>query len=83
MTLTVEIKDSLTREYTLCSKAVNFYKKQIRAFEKKYMIDTRAFLKKFESGTLGDDQDFFDWYSFHKLLKSWTKTQNALHSFMK
>ncbi|MBI4690750.1 MAG: hypothetical protein HY754_10885 [Nitrospirae bacterium] len=82
MTFTAEIKDSLEREYTICSKTVNFYRKQIKAFEKKYMIDTRAFLKKFEAGSLGDEQDFFDWYAFHKLLISWTKTKDALHNFL-
>ena len=83
MTITAEIKYSLAREHTICSKAVLFYKKQIQAFEKKYLIDTKTFLKKFEAGSLGDEQDFFDWYAFSKLLKSWSKTQNALRSFVK
>jgi len=80
---TAEIKESLEREYDICTRAINFYKRQIKTFEKKYMIDTRAFLKKFEAGTIGDDKDFFDWYAFHKLLTSWTKTKEALHAFIK
>jgi len=83
MTVTAEIKDSLEREFTLSSKATTFYIKQIKRFEKKYKIDTKTFLKKFEAGVLGDDQDFFDWYAFHALLISWTKTQHALHAFIK
>lgn len=83
MTITAEIKDSLEREYNICSKAISFYKRQIKAFEKKYITDTPTFLKKFEAGMMGDEQEFFDWYAFHKLLISWNKTKHALHSFIK
>ncbi|MEW6002740.1 MAG: hypothetical protein AB1638_08865 [Nitrospirota bacterium] len=83
MTITAEIKESLEREYNICSRAISFYKRYIKALEKKHMIDTNTFLKKFEAGTIGDDQDFFDWYAFHKLLTSWTKTKEALHAFIK
>jgi len=58
--ITVEIKESLEREYNICSKAINFYKKQIKSLEKKHMTDTQTFLKKFEAGTMGDDEAFFD-----------------------
>lgn len=47
------------------------------------LIDTKTFLKKFEAGSLGDEQDFFDWYAFYKLLNRWSKTQNALRSVIK
>lgn len=83
MTITAEVKESLEREYSICSKAISFYKKQIRTLEKKHKTDTGAFLTRFEAGTIGDEQDFFDWYAFHKLLESWTRTKNALKAFLK
>ena len=83
MAIAAEIRESLEREYNICSKAIHFYKQQIKAFEKKHMTDTRTFLERFEAGTMGDDEAFFDWYAFHKILTSWTKTKNALQTFMK
>lgn len=75
-----EIKTSLRREYILCSNAIAFYKKSIKEFEQKYHLSTRAFLKKFEAGQMGDDADYFDWYAFAQLLDQWQKTQSAIRS---
>lgn len=74
MQLTDEIKASLKREYTLCSNAVAFYRKALKAFEHKHRITTQTFLKRFEAGKLGDEADYFDWYAFAKLLSQWKKT---------
>ena len=80
MNFTNEVKISLKREYALCSNAIGFYKKAIKEFEQKYHLSTQAFLKKFEAGQMGDDADYFDWYSFAKLLAQWQKTQSAIRS---
>jgi hypothetical protein len=80
MQMAEEIKTSLRREYILCSNAIAFYKKSIKDFEQKYNLSTRAFLKKFEVGQMGDDADYFDWYAFAKLLAQWQKTQSAIRS---
>ncbi len=80
MQLTQEAKTSLLREYALCSNAIAFYKKSLKAFEQKYRVTTTAFLKRFEAGEIGDDADYFDWYAFAKLLAQWQKTQSALRS---
>jgi len=83
MTITTEIKESLQRDFNICSKVIRFYKRQIEALEKKYKMNTASFLRKFERGEMGDEQDFFDWYAFHKLLSSWTSTKNAIHPLIK
>jgi len=80
MYLTNEVKTSLKREYALCSNAIAFYKKAIKEFEQKYHISTQSFLKKFESGQMGDDIDYFDWYAYARLLDQWQKTQSAIRS---
>ncbi|MBS3917463.1 MAG: hypothetical protein KG012_01115 [Deltaproteobacteria bacterium] len=80
MQITEEIKTLLRREYLLCSNAIAFYKRAIKDFEQKYNLSTRAFLKKFEAGEVGDDADYFDWYGFAKLLDQWQKTQSAIRS---
>ncbi len=80
MQITKEIETSLKREYSLCSNAILFYRKTIKEFEVKYKISTRAFLKKFEKGQLGDEPDYFDWYAFANLLAEWQKTKSAIHT---
>jgi len=56
------------------------YKRSLKDFEQKYNLSTRAFLKKFEAGQIGDDADYFDWYAFAKLLDQWQKTQSPIRS---
>ena len=75
-----EIKTSLKREFALYSNAMAFYKNALKELELKHGLDTRAFLKKFESGELDDASDFFDWYAFAKLLDRWEKAQAAIRS---
>jgi len=79
---TNEIKTSLKREYDLYSNAVAFYKKALQELEEKYQLSTRTFLKRFETGQMGDEADYFDWYAFAKLLTRWRKTQSAIRSAM-
>jgi len=83
MTINTEVKESLEREFNICSSTISFYKKQIKTLEKKYKMTTSSFLSKFEKGAIGDEQDFFDWFAFHKLLSSWTSTRNALQPLIK
>jgi len=78
MHITQETKTSLKREYTLYANAIAFYKKAIRELEQKHRLSTQVFLKRFESGKLGDDADYFDWYAFAKLLSQWQQAQSAI-----
>jgi hypothetical protein len=80
MRMTNEAKTSLRREYTLYANAIAFYKKAIREFERKHRLSTQAFLKRFESGRLGDDAEYFDWYAFAKLLSQWRQAQAAIRA---
>ncbi|MFP3912625.1 MAG: hypothetical protein ACLFUT_11165 [Desulfobacteraceae bacterium] len=74
------IKTSLKREYVLYSNAMAYYKKALGEFEEKYHLATKIFLEKFESGEMGDEADYFDWYAFANLLDRWRKTQSAIRS---
>ncbi|MBC8433172.1 MAG: hypothetical protein H8D96_14785 [Desulfobacterales bacterium] len=77
---TNEIKTSLKREYDLYTSAMAFYKTALKELEQKHHLNTRTFLKRFESGQVGDESDFFDWYAFAKLLERWRKAQSAIRS---
>jgi len=78
MRITQEAKTSLKREYTLYANAIAFYKKALRELEHKHHLSTGVFLKRFESGRLADDADYFDWYAFAKLLSEWQQAQSAI-----
>ena len=80
MQQTDEIKTSLKREYDLYSNAIAFYNNALKEWEQKYQLSTETFLERFESGQLGDDADYFDWYAFAKLLAKWKKAQSAIRS---
>ncbi|MFQ6054461.1 MAG: hypothetical protein ACE5KE_07405 [Methanosarcinales archaeon] len=75
MVLTIEeefvpiIMESLRRETALIEVKINLVKDEILDFEKKYNISSEEFLKKFESGELGDAQDFFEWWGLIRGLK--------------
>jgi len=80
MAHTDEIRNSLKREYHLYSNAVAFYEKTLQAFEKKHQMSTKTFLERFESGRLGDEADFFDWYAFATLVFQWKQSQSEIYS---
>lgn len=80
MQLPSEIKTSLQRECFLYSNAMAYYQKILADFEVKYGMETKVFLARFEAGQLGDDADFFEWYSFARLLSQWEKSLLSLRS---
>jgi len=59
------VKDAVIR--TLRSRIEEINQKlndiyeSMRYFERKYGMETEEFYKKFVSGALGDDMDFFEW----------------------
>lgn len=43
------------------------YELDLEGFEARYGMDSREFYEQFESGTLGDPMDFFEWASLFEL----------------
>ncbi len=64
------IKDSIHREIILLESKINLVKSEIKQFEEKHHKSSSKFLKKFESGDLGDSQDYFEWWGLIKGLKT-------------
>ncbi len=46
---------------------------ECKEFETKYKMKSELFLTKFESGELGDDLQWFDWYAAFRGRKLWEK----------
>ena len=54
------------------------FESECKEFEKKYKMDSEFFLNKFESGELGDDLQWFDWYASLRGKKLWGKKYQIL-----
>lgn len=76
MTLTLDIKGDFTPQEVsevirtaldqnerVAKYKIKKYSSICENFEKKYGMDSDLFMKKFDSGELGDDDDFFDRYA--------------------
>lgn len=57
------IRDALRRDLALFESRERVTCSEIREMEHKYDMNSNEFLDKFEKGALGDDQDYFVWWS--------------------
>jgi len=57
------IRDALQRELALFKTRERLVLFEIEDMERKYCMTSSDFLKKFEGGIIGDDQDYFVWWS--------------------
>ncbi len=57
------IKDALRRKFALFGSKERAVCSELAEMECKYSMSSLEFLEKFESGSLGDDQDYFVWWS--------------------
>lgn len=86
MTLTVGIKGDFTPQEVseviraaleqnerVAKYKIKKYSDICENFEKNYEMDSDTFMEKFNSGELGDDDDFFDWYAAKRGLDIWNK----------
>jgi hypothetical protein len=55
------------RELKKSREMINSLELQLKIFEKKYNLKTKTFIKKYESGDLGDDIDFVEWSATHDM----------------
>lgn len=47
------------------------FEQECKIFEHTYGMDSDQFLRKFESGELGDEEQWFDWYAAIRGKKIW------------
>ncbi len=63
--------------YFVHSRLLKF-DQECKEFEKKYKMNSVSFLRKFESGELGDDAQWFDWYASCRGRRLWNKKYKVL-----
>ncbi|MBW8049164.1 MAG: hypothetical protein FVQ77_02260 [Cytophagales bacterium] len=71
MSVSQEISEAIEKEIFLGKYLIQRYLEKLKQFEKKYKIKTTVFVKRFEKGDMGDDQDFFEWLAIFKGKKHW------------
>ena len=54
------------------------YSSICKSFEKKYKMTSAKFVEKFDAGTLGDEQEYFDWYAAVRGLNLWRERYEIL-----
>jgi hypothetical protein len=55
------LKSSLSFEKKLLEYNYKKFSRQLKSFEKKFDMTTNQFIKAFNDGSLGDDENWFDW----------------------
>ena len=68
------VQDHLNFSYARFLK----FEDECKEFEEKYKMDSELFLSKFDSGELGDDLQWFDWYASIRGKKLWEKKHQIL-----
>jgi hypothetical protein len=78
MKLKPAVIQSLERESRLSETAIARLDERCRTFEKRYGWSTEEFLRKFNAGEIGDDQDYFLWYALAQAKQDWQTTRESL-----
>jgi hypothetical protein len=78
MNLKVEVIQVLEREKKVSEAAIARLREKCRLLEQQYGWPTHEFLKKFNAGEIGDEQEFFRWYALAEALKDWQATHDSV-----
>ena len=72
------IDESIASHLAFAQRRLSAYQASCATFEQHYGMSTQEFLDKFESGTLGDQQEWFDWYAAAEGEKIWSRKHDIL-----
>ncbi len=64
------IRRSLERELALSESKRRIIEEEIQEFERRYGIPSEEFVRRFDAGELGDEQDCFEWWGLVEGLKA-------------
>jgi len=69
---------ALTSSAAQARQRVEHYFAICRGFEKKHRMTSEQFVQQFDAGSLGDEQDYFDWYAAKRGLDIWRERYEIL-----
>lgn len=72
------LSSALRREVDLADARRTYFERACRAFEQQYQMSSEEFMQQFESGALGDEAVYFDWYAAKRGLDLWEQRFHIL-----
>jgi hypothetical protein len=72
------LDQALQREAKLATAKYAYFQRRCQAFEATFDMDSDAFMQQFESGALGDDAEYFDWYATKRGRDLWARRASIL-----
>ena len=72
------LDEALEKQMAFVNARLIKFNNECKEFESEYKMDSNQFLTKFESGELGDDLHWFDWYAALRGKKLWEKKCRVL-----
>lgn len=72
------LSNALRHEADLAAARRTYFEHACRAFEQQHQMSSEEFMRQFESGALGDDAEYFDWYAAKRGLDLWERRFNIL-----
>ncbi len=73
------LEDTFKIERDFARARLSKFSLECQEFEKRYQMDSEQFLEQFESGELGDDLEWFDWYAVLRGRKVWERKYAILN----
>ena len=65
--------NALRHQVDLASERRTYFERACRAFEQQHQMSSEEFMRQFESGTLGDEAEYFDWYAAKRGFDLWER----------
>ena len=72
------IAESIVSHLDFAQRRLSAYQVHCSEFEQRHGMSTEEFLARFEAGSLGDQQEWFDWYAAAKGKKIWHRKRDIL-----
>ena len=72
------LDSALRHEAELADARRAHFERACRALEQQHHMSSEEFMQQFESGTLGDDAEYFDWYAAKRGLDLWERRFHIL-----
>lgn len=72
------LNSALHREADLANARLSYFARLCQSFEERYRMSSDEFMRQFESGMLGDEAQYFDWYAAKRGLDLWEQNYRIL-----
>jgi hypothetical protein len=69
---------ALRQQADLANARRAHFERACQAFEQRHHMSSQEFMRQFESGALGDEAEYFDWYAAKRGLDLWERRFSIL-----